>query len=409
MAKSWNTPGFWIALVVAAVGLLLAAVQGLTLYMKYTAKPLHPDPGKAPAVTRSEPAQQWEPAVERARKIMRAGLSEQNLPGISVAVGVGGEIVWAEGFGWADIDQHLPVTPDTRFRIGTASQVLTSAAAGLLVQNGQLKLDAPIQTYVPEYPKKDWPVTLRQLMGNVAGVRSDGGDEGPLFSEHCAHPVEAMPFFAKRPLLFEPGTEYRNSNYGWILVSAAVEKAAREPYLSFMRERMFEPLGMKDTMAESATEKIPRRATIYFPRFAADPRYGPDVMRPLELSCYAGAMVFVSTPSDLVRFGMGINKGKLLEPATVQLLQRSQRLRSGKETGHGLGWEVKSVMLAGEPALEAGRDGASLGGKAASLMTFPERGMAVAVISNISYADTSGLALKVAEAFAEQEKRAGHE
>ena len=207
---------------------------------------------------------------------------------MSVAVGVGGDIVWAEGFGWADLENRVPVAPEMRFRIGTASTALTSAAVGLLLEKGRLKLDDEIQTYVPEFPKKQWPVTLRQLMGHLAGVRNDGGDEGPLFSERCERPVDGLRHFAERPLLFEPGTQYRYSSYGWILVSAAVEAAADEPFLTFMRKQIFEPLGMDDTMADSATEPIPDRATPYFPRFAADPRYGPDLMRQIDYSCYAG-------------------------------------------------------------------------------------------------------------------------
>ena len=84
--------------------------------------------------------------MEQGRQIVRAGLTEQNLPGLSVAVGVGGEIVWAEGFGWADLEKRVPVAPETRFRIGTASTALTSAAVGLLLEKGRLKLDDVIQT-----------------------------------------------------------------------------------------------------------------------------------------------------------------------------------------------------------------------------------------------------------------------
>ena len=372
--------------------------------MSATATPLHPNPQDVPSVTRSAPSPKWADAVEQGRQIVRAGLTEQNLPGLSVAVGVGGDIVWAEGFGWADLENQVPVAPDTRFRIGTASTALTSAAVGLLLEKGRLKLDDEIQTYVPEFPEKQWPVTLRQLMGHVAGVRNDGGDEGPLFSEHCERPVEALQYFAESPLLFEPGTQYRYSSYGWILVSAAVEAAADEPFLTFMREQIFEPLGMDDTMADSATEPIPDRATSYFPRFAADPRYGPDLMRPIDYSCYAGSSVFLSTPSDLVRFAMAINSGKLLQPATVQLLQTSQRLASGEETGYGLGWDLETVTLAGKQTRVVGHDGESLGGMVASFMTFPEHGIVVSVTSNISYADTFGLAVKIAQAFAERRK-----
>jgi serine beta-lactamase-like protein LACTB, mitochondrial len=440
MSKSMTT---WLVLIVLAVGGLLAALLGIRAYITRTAQPLHPQPQNVQSVTGTEPARKWADAVERGRQSVRASLTEQNLPGLSVAVGVNGDLVWAEGFGWADIENRVPVAPGTRFRIGTASKALTSAAVGLLLEKDRLKLDDEIQTHVPAFPKKQWPVTLRQLMGHLAGVRTDGGDEGPLFALRCERPVEGIQPFAERSLLFEPGTQYRYSSYGWILVSAAIEAAADQPFLTFMREQIFQPLGMDGTGAESATEENPEhvgepgedapfltffrqvileplgmggkkakpatgatsdRATFYFPRFDANPRYGLHVMRPHNLSCYAGSMAFLSTPSDLVRFGMAVNSGKLLKPATVELLQTSQRLPSGQETGYGLGWDLETVPLAGEQTRVVGHDGESLGGMVASLMTFRERGIVVAVTSNISYADTAAIALKIADAFAEPAK-----
>jgi serine beta-lactamase-like protein LACTB, mitochondrial len=394
----------WLTRIGVAVGLLFAAILGLWVYVSATATPLHPNPQGVPSVKYSDPLQQWAGAVEQARQIVRAALTEQNLPGLSVAVGTGGDIVWAEGFGWADLEERVPVAPATRFRIGTASTALTSAAVGLLLEKGRLNLDDVIQMHVPEYPEKQWPVTLRELMGHLAGVRTDSGDEGPLFSEHCERPVEGVQFFAEGSLLFEPGTQYRYSSYGWILVSAAVEAAAGEPFSRFMRKQVFEPLGMNDTRADSATEPIADRATPYFPRFAADPRYGPDLMRPIDYSCYAGSSAFLSTPSDLVRFAMAISSGKLLQPDTVRLFQASQRLASGQETGYGLGWDLENVALMGKQTTLVGHDGESLGGTVASFMTFPEYGIAVAVTSNTSYADTYSVAVKIAQAFAEQGK-----
>ncbi len=391
----------WLALFAVAVGLVITAILGLWGYMSVTAKPHHPNPQDAPSVTQGTPARRWTAAVSRGRQLARAALTDQNLPGLSVAVGAGGVVVWAEGFGWADLEKQLPVSPDMRFRIGTASAALTSAGVGLLLEKGQLKLDEEIQTYVPGFPKKEWPVTLRQLMGHLSGVRNDGGDEGPLLGEHCQRPADALAFFADRPLLFEPGSRYEYSSYGWIVVSAAVEAAADEPFLSFMRKQIFEPLGMDDTLADSMIVPIPDRVTFYFPRFAADPHYGLHLMRPLDYSCYAGAGVFLSTPSDLVRFGLAINAGTLLRPATVQLLQTTGRLSSGEETGYGLGWDLDAVSLAGRQTRAVGHDGETLGGMTASLMTFPESGIVVAVLSNISYADTNGVAVRIAEAFAE--------
>ena len=401
MLETLKRPGTWLALIAMGAGLLIALILGLNAFMTMTATPLHPDPQGVPAVAHEAPSAQWADAVERGRQIVRAGLAEQNLPGLSVAVGVGTELVWAEGFGWADLEKRVAVEPSLRFRIGTASTVLTSAAVGLLLEKERLNLDAEIQTYVPEFPKKQLPVLLRQLMAHTAGVRTDSGDEGPLFSQHCEKPIDALPAFADRSLLFDPGSEYRYSSYGWILVSAAVEAVTGEPFLRFMRKEVFEPLGMDDTRADAATEHFPARASSYFPRYSADPKYGLDPMRDLDYSCYAGASVFLSTPSDLVRFGLAINNGKLLQPATVRLLQASQGLPSGQETGYGLGWDLETATVSGQSTVVVGHDGDSLGGMVASFITLPDRGIVVAVISNTSYADTFGLATKIAEPFAE--------
>jgi serine beta-lactamase-like protein LACTB len=390
----------WVALMLAGLGLIPAAIGALWLFTAATAEILHPDPAGVSSVPGTTPPGEWSGAAEAGRRLARAALVEQNLPGVSVAVGVNGEIVWAEGFGWADLDKRVPVSPEMTFRIGTASTALTSAGVGLLLDQQRLRLDDEIQTSVPEFPKKPSPVTLRQVMAHVGGLPSDGGDEGPLFSQHCDRPVEALRAFADRDLRFEPGTAYRFSRYGFILVSAAVEAAAGEPFLMFMQKRVFDPLGMNDTRPESATEPMPSRATPYFPRFAADPRYGLHPTRDLDLSCYAGASVFVSTPSDLVRFAMGVAGGRLLQPETVEVLQSSQRLSSGEETGYGLGWDIETASFGPRQTRRIGHDGDVLGGTVASLWSFPEHGVAVAVTSNISYADTASLATAIAEPFA---------
>ena len=236
MSRSWNRAETWVALAVVGIGLIPTAILGLQWYMGATATELHPNPKDVASVTRSAPLPQWAVAVEQARQIVRAGLTEQNLPGLSVAVGVDGDVVWAEGFGWADLESRALVTPATRFRIGTASIALTSAAVGLLLEDGRLKLD----DVVPAFPEQKRTVTLRQLMGHSAGVANDGGDEGPLFTRRCERPADALQFLSgyERELLFEPGTQYHYSSYGWIMVSAAVEAAADEPFFTFMRKQV---------------------------------------------------------------------------------------------------------------------------------------------------------------------------
>jgi CubicO group peptidase (beta-lactamase class C family) len=394
-----------LAFGVVAVGLLLAFIVGLFTYMNVTATPLHPDPQKVPSVMRARPALEWADAAERARRAVRAALIDQNLPGLSVAVGAGGQVLWAEGFGYADLERKIPVAPETKFRIAGVSIPLTSAAVGLLLDRHKLDLDKPIQAYVPAFPAKQWAVTLREVMADVAGIRNDAGDEEPL-TVRCDRTIDGLRRFADAPLLFEPGTRYHESSYGWILVSAAVEAAADEPFPTFMRARIFDPLGMSSTRPEAASEPIPDRATFYYPRFAGDPRYGPDLAREGDQSCFAGAAGYLSTPTDLVRFGNAMVNGKLLQPSTRELLQTPPRLASGRLSEYGLGWKLETVPLAGTPARAAGHGTKQdfIGGTA-SFITFPERGLVVAVTSNISFANTHDIAVAIAQACADAAAR----
>lgn len=403
MAKNWFRVGLGVFAAIAAT--IAAFVVGLYVYVNATATPIHPDPNSVTSVAGSTAGAKWSGTADQARQAVRAALTAQNLPGLSVAVGVNGEIAWTEGFGYADIEKKTSVTPETRFRMGDVSVALTSAAAGLLVEKDRLNLDTSIQKYVPDYPEKQWTVTLRQLMGHVAGVRNDAGDEESL-SQRCRRAVEGLPRFANDPLRFEPETRFRISSYGWILVSAAIEAAAGEPFFSAMRSQVFEPLGMTTTRPYFADEPVPNLPTFYFPRFGGDTRLGPELAREGDQSCLAGAAAFLSTSADLVRFGDGIMSNTLLQPATVEMLQKPQRLTTGEDTGYGLGWKLETVTLAGQPARMAGYDTKQdfIGGTT-SLMTFPERRLVVVVMTNTSFADTKSIALKIAEAFASQPEK----
>lgn len=382
------------------VFVMFLAGLGIYTFVIAVSTKLHPDLNAVPSVALAAPSPKWRAAVEQGRQIARAGLSGQNLPGLSVAVGVGGDIVWAEGFGWANMEQRVPVAPAMRFRIGHASKALTSAAVGLLLENGRLHLENEIQAYVPEFPRKQWPLTLRQVMGHVAGIRHYESDEDSMPTAHCTRAVEGLKRFADHPLRFEPDTQYGYSTFGWVLVSAAVEAAAREPLSVFMAAQIFKPLGMSATGFDSTTEQIQDRVTFYQRRFTGDGGEGVVPASTVDYSCFAGAGAILSTPSDLVRFGMAINGGTLLHPDTVRKLQTPQMLTSGTETEYGLGWMVEEVTLAGEPTRMVHHASRSLKGGTTSFMTFPARGIVVAVTANIANGITRDIALSIAQAFA---------
>ena len=365
-------------------GLVILVVGGGAVWYASTAKPVHESAAAVPSAAAASPSARYAAAVEESRQLARALVAGDNVPGLSVAVAVDGKIVWAEGFGWADVESRTPVTPQTRFRLGALSKPLTAFAAALLHDRGRLDLDAPIQRYVPAYPAKKWTVTTRQLMGDVAGVhriRGDNNDAMPV--EHCASINEAVALLVEDPLLFEPGTEHRYSIWGWVLVSAVVEGAAGEPFDRFMTRQVFEPLGMARTVVLE-TEGLDNVAH--------------QGRRP-DYSCAAGAGAFLSTPTDLVRFGSAMLKPGLLKAETIAAFETPTRLASGSSTTYALGWTVKSVPLAGEPARIASHRGSPAGGTV-SLITFPDRGVAIAAAANKT--DARGVdpfALKLAAAF----------
>jgi CubicO group peptidase (beta-lactamase class C family) len=353
--------------------------------------PVHEDASAVPSTAAAAHTEGYAGSVEESRRLARALVAGDNLPGLSVAVAVDGEIVWAEGFGWADVDSRTPVTPLTRFRLGALSKPLTAVAAALLHDRGRLDLDAPVQRYIPAYPEKQWTVTARQLMGDVAGVhriRGDNNDAMPV--RHCASLDEAVAMLADDPLLFEPGTQHRYSVWGWVLVSAAVEGAAGQPFARFMARQVFEPLAMERTVV-AETEGIDDVAH----RAGRRPDY----------SCLAGAGAFLSTPTDLVRLGSAMLKPGLLQADTIAAFRTPARLVSGASTTYALGWTVGTVQLGGEPARTVSHRGSPMGGTV-SLLTFPDIGLAIAAAANMT--DARGVhpfALQVAEAFTRLQNR----
>ena len=388
----------WLLIPVLGIGVLAAFVMGLWAFVAATTTPIYPSDEDVASLEVARATTAWDSPIAEARRLVRSGVREQNLPGISVAVGVGGSVVWAEGFGWADLEARVPASPSTRFRIGTMSTLLTSVGVGRLLDQGALSLDTPIHTYVPEYPIQPWPVTVRQLMAHTAGIRPDEGDEEPVTAP-CDTTDEGLAHFADSPLLFEPGSRFRYSTYGWRLVSAAVETVSLQPFVRYMRNAVFEPLGLEDIQANAPGEPMRERAVHYHPRFAADTRYGPQAPTPLDTSCFSGSGAFLSTASDLARFVMAVQGGNVLTPGTLTALQTPVVLPTGDDTGYGLGWDLETVTIGGVERRVVFEDGMLRGGRVASLLAVREDGVVVVVLANIAFADTSTLALQVADIF----------
>ncbi len=310
----------------------------------------------------------------RAHALIDSMMADQNLPGVQAAVSVGGETVWSEGFGWADVEQRVPVWPHTKMRIGSVSKTVTSAALGLLMESGQLSLDRPVQAYVPYFPEKEYTITTRLVAGHQAGIRHYRGDEF-LSDEFYPNVKQGLEIFMDDTLLFEPGTDYSYSSYGWNLVSAVIEGATGIPYLEFMRERVLDPMGMKQTVADYTSPIISHRTDYYEQNDEGQLRNAPYVDNSYK---WAGGG-YLGTAGDLVTFGNVMMGDEFLKRNTVEELWEPMETADGESTGYGIGW------ISGEDdegRRHVGHSGGSVGGTT-QFVVYPDEEVVVAIISNM--------------------------
>jgi CubicO group peptidase (beta-lactamase class C family) len=295
------------------------------------------------------------------------------VPGLSVAVGEDGKIIWSEGFGLADLEAKRPVTTQTLFRIGSVSKSLTAAGLMLLVEKGKVDLDADIHRYVPDYPDKGHTITTRQLAGHLAGIRHYKGEEFYL-NRHYGSVRESLRIFENDPLLSVPGEKYSYSSYGFNLISMVMEKAAGRNYLSYMQDAVFTPLAMTNTMPDDATLAIPQRTRFYKAKTGGGFELEPEV----DNSYKWASGGFLSTPEDLVRFGSAHLQPGFLTRASLDALFTSQKTSDGKETGYGIGWDVQKDKEGHDLWFHTG---GSVGGTS-MLLIEPESRMVLAITAN---------------------------
>jgi len=332
-----------------------------------------------PPVRTAAQTEAWRQAVEEGRKSVHSLMTETGIPGLSVAVGVDGKVVWAEGFGLADLELRSPVTPRTRFRLGSVSKMLTIAAVARLHEQGKLDLDAPIAKYIPSFPDKGQPITARQLTGHLGGIRhyqaKDYTGGRNIDFMHFDDVESSLGVFRDDPLIAPPGTRYFYSTFGYTLLSRVVEAAAGRSFLDLLGVEVFSPIGMTSTMADRPEEIIPDRT-----RFYEKNRDGRIINAPFVDSSYkwAGGGI-LSTASELILFGSAHLGGGFLKAGTLEMMFTSQRTADGRETGVGLGWRIGRDSTGRRILHHAG----SINGGRALIMIYPDSRLTVALLSNL--------------------------
>lgn len=190
-------------------------------------------------------------------------VSDHHVPGLSVAVIDRGRVILTKGYGLADVENSVPATADTIYRIASISKSITATAAMKLVEAGKLDLDAPIQRYCQDFPKKPWPITARELLSHQSGIRDYRNEEESINTRHYASIKEALTQFASDPLEFEPGTKMQYTSYGYIVLGCVIEGASGTSYDRYMHQAIFEPALMPATRLDDVFAIIPHRARGY--------------------------------------------------------------------------------------------------------------------------------------------------
>ncbi len=323
----------------------------------------------------AQPPLQERAAIDSARAILLDGMRRSGIPGAAVTVVRDGRVVWSEGFGLADAENRVPATTLTRFRIGSVSKPLATAALGILIEEGRLDLDAPVQRYVPSFPAKRYPFTVRQLAGHLAGIRHYGNDEEFLSMKHYGSVSDALSIFRNDSLQFRPGEQFGYSTFGYVLLSAVIESAAGEPFVSFVRRRVIDPIGMRHTVAEYPDSIIPYRARFYSRKDSLSAIHNAPFVD--NSNKWAGGG-YLSTTEDLALFGQSMSTAGLLKRGTMDVLWTSMRTADGKPTNYGVGWSVNTDS-SGRRMIS--HSGGSVGGTAL-LFIFPEERLVFAFLFN---------------------------
>ena len=261
--------------------------------------------------------------------------NENDLPGMSVAVAVDGEIVFSEGVGYAELDNQVPATGRTVHNVGSVSKVLAVVGLMKLVEwrgnshRGtfpfpQLDLDATIQTYMPYYPEKGVPITVRQILTHTSGIRHYNGVEfGPydlLSLRHYDDFEEATELWRDDPLVFEPGSAWMYSSHAHNLQHGIVEAVSGMDYEEFLKRFVYEPAGMGATQFDVPSRVVHNRGHGYV-RDAQGRFIHPSPEDPSYK--YAGGGI-ISNVEDMVRLGVALNEGRILEPETIEEMYRVQ-------------------------------------------------------------------------------------
>jgi serine beta-lactamase-like protein LACTB len=317
-------------------------------------------------------------------------MSTTHAPGVSVAVVENGAFEWADGFGLADMENNVPASSLTLYRLASISKSLSAIGAMQLWERGQLDLDAPVQKYCPAFPQKSTPITTRMVMGHLAGIRhyKTGPDDMEIGNtRHFDDPIQAgLDFFKNDPFVSEPGSHFRYSTQGYTLVGCVIQGASGAKYTDFMMKNVFQPAGMEHTVVDDRFAIIPYRTRFYEKTQSGTTRNADF----LDSSYKIPGGGWISSAEDMAKFEVAILDSKLIKPATRDLMWTPLKPSDGSKDTYGLGWGVSDE----NGVTVFGHTGGQQGTSTAFLIA-PAQRIGVVVLANMEDVSSRDLAVEI--------------
>lgn len=318
-------------------------------------------------------------------------MADTKVPGLSAAVVEDGQFVWSQGFGQADVKKSIPATPATLFRLASVSKTITGVAAMQLWEQNKLDLDAPVQQYCPAFPKKEYPVTTRELLGHLGGIRhykSDSPHDAEWGNKrHFDLPIRGgLSFFVHDPLIDKPGAKFHYSTQGFTLVGCAIEGASKQRFVDYVRDNVFKPAGMTNAAPDD-----PRKPNLLRTSYYTKDKNGDVVAAHyIDTSYKIPGGGFMANVEDMAHYEEALLADKLVKRPTRELMWTSQRTTAGEETGYGYGFDVKKSSDLVTVGHIGGQQGTST-----DILIAPEKNAGVVVLMNMDGQDAAGLAKEI--------------
>ncbi len=313
-------------------------------------------------------------------------------PGAAVAVIRDGEVVFAKGYGIANLEYGIPITPDTVFHVASVSKQFTAMALVLLEQDGKLSLEDDIHKFLPELPDYGAKITVRNLLQHTSGIRDQWqtlGLAGWRLDDVITQKQILRMLFRQKELNFTPGSEHLYSNGGYTLAAEIVARVSGKSFPEFCRERIFVPLGMKTTHFHDDHRHVVRNRAYSYSR--AKDGYEAS---PLNYS-NAGATSLFTTAPDLARWLDNFRAPGIGGPAAIARLQEQCVLSSGRDIPYALG-----LSIGKHRGLKVLSHGGGDAGYRSYVAWFPEPKLGVAVVGNAAHFNSAQAANRVAAVFA---------